>query len=145
MTFEVGKSGNEKGRPSGIGDKRTKLRELLEPHAADLINKCVELALDGDPQALRLCIERLIPRIKEEPINITLPQEKITFNSLPGISEHIFRQLENASAAPDQVKTLFDIIKIYRENMDLNELFEKLQTLRHEIEELKQQPIRKSL
>jgi len=34
----------------------------------------VALALEGDTTALRICIDRLIPPAKEEPIDMTLPK-----------------------------------------------------------------------
>ena len=64
MTFQAGQSGNPNGRPKGIIDKRAELRGLLEPHAKDLIKKVIEFAKQGDPTAMRLCIERLLPRVK---------------------------------------------------------------------------------
>src|SRR3990167_1659582 len=66
MTFQAGQSGNPSGRPKGIIDKRIELRGLLESHAKDLIAKLVELAKAGEPTALRLCVERLLPRIKPD-------------------------------------------------------------------------------
>ena len=60
--FAQGHSGNPLGRKKGMLNKRTQLAKLLEPHAESLIQKAVELALDGDSNALRLCIERLIPK-----------------------------------------------------------------------------------
>lgn len=66
MTFQSGQSGNPNGRPKGIVDKRVKLRQLLEPHAERLIEKVVELALAGDISALKICIDRLIPRLKDD-------------------------------------------------------------------------------
>ena len=51
MKYTKGKSGNPKGRPRGIRDKRVELRSLLEPHAAELVQKAVELAKDGDSAA----------------------------------------------------------------------------------------------
>ncbi len=70
MKFKRGKSGNPKGRPKGRPDRRTALRELLQPHAQELIQKAVDLALEGDGQALRLCLERLVPPIRstDEPV-----------------------------------------------------------------------------
>ena len=64
--FAKGKSGNPSGRPKGIRDKRTALRDLLTPHAPDLVAKAVELAMQGDTTALRLCIDRLIPPLKAQ-------------------------------------------------------------------------------
>lgn len=64
MTFKAGQSGNPKGRPKGSKDKRTELRELLEPHAPELIQKAVDMALGGDVSALKMCLDRLIPPIK---------------------------------------------------------------------------------
>lgn len=62
--FKPGESGNPDGRPKGSKDKRTAIRELLQPHAEDLIKKAVELAKAGDTTALRLCLDRLIAPIK---------------------------------------------------------------------------------
>jgi len=59
--FKPGKSGNPKGRPKGSKDKRTELREMMQPHAEALVNKAVELAKNGDISALRICLDRLIP------------------------------------------------------------------------------------
>jgi hypothetical protein len=73
MTFKKGSSGNPSGRPPGVKDKRNAMRELLQPHAEDLVHKAVSLAKAGDVQALRICIDRLIPPAKEHPLNITLP------------------------------------------------------------------------
>ena len=78
MTFQAGQSGNPNGRPKGIIDKRVELRGLLEPHAKEIVEKLIECAKDGDPTALRLCIERLIPRVKpENGINFELPEGRI--------------------------------------------------------------------
>lgn len=64
MAFVKGRSGNPLGRPVGSTDKRTALRELLEPHAENLVNKVVELALQGDVTAIKICLDRLIPTVK---------------------------------------------------------------------------------
>lgn len=66
MTFQPGQSGNPNGRPKGIIDKRAELRGLLEPHAKEIIEKLIECAKAGEPVALRLCVERLIPRVKSD-------------------------------------------------------------------------------
>jgi uncharacterized protein DUF5681 len=60
--FKPGHSGNPAGRPPGTRNKATESAELLlEGEAEALTRKAVELALGGDPIALRLCIDRLIP------------------------------------------------------------------------------------
>jgi hypothetical protein len=75
MTFKPGQSGNPNGRPKGIIDRRVELRGLLESHAKDIIEKLAERAKLGEPVALRLCLERLLPRIKpDESINFELPE-----------------------------------------------------------------------
>lgn len=69
MAFVKGKSGNPAGRPKGASDRRTELRELLEPHAGALIKKAVEMALAGDTTAMKLCLERVLPAVKSVEIN----------------------------------------------------------------------------
>lgn len=74
--FKKGQSGNVAGKPKGAKDKRTELRELLRPHAPALLEKAVNMAMEGDPQALRLCLDRICPAIKSvsesAPIEINL-------------------------------------------------------------------------
>jgi hypothetical protein len=72
MTFKKGQSGNPKGRPKGIEDRRTRFRKHIESKADDLIEKVVEMALEGDVRAIKLCLERISPpmRPKDEPIEI---------------------------------------------------------------------------
>lgn len=78
MTFQPGKSGNPTGRPKGVADKRTKLRGLLEVHAEEIISKLAELAKSGDPNALRLCVERLLPKVRlEDNIYFELPEGRL--------------------------------------------------------------------
>lgn len=75
MAFQKGQSGNPAGRPQGALNKRAQLAKLLEPHATNLINKVIELALSGDINALRLCIERLIPKAQHHCLDVDLPVE----------------------------------------------------------------------
>ncbi|MCU7844690.1 MAG: hypothetical protein KZQ93_12700 [Candidatus Thiodiazotropha sp. (ex Monitilora ramsayi)] len=72
MTFKKGKSGNPRGRPKGVTDRRTLFRKHIESKAEDLIKKVVEMALDGDVRAMKLCLERITPpmRPKDEPVQI---------------------------------------------------------------------------
>lgn len=71
--FQPGQSGNPTGRPKGIKDRRVVMRDLFQPHASELIGKAIKLALSGDTTALRICIDRVVPPVKEEPIVVTLP------------------------------------------------------------------------
>jgi len=73
--WKPGQSGNPAGKPKGTRHKATMLAErLLDGQAEELIQQCVQKALDGDSTAMRLCIERLVPPRKDRPVNLDLPQ-----------------------------------------------------------------------
>ena len=73
--FEKGHSGNPRGRTQGSRNKVTlAVENLLGGEAEALTSKAVELALDGDTTALRLCLERLCPPRKDRPIAVKLPE-----------------------------------------------------------------------
>ena len=60
--FEKGRSGNPLGRRPGTRCRATLAAEaLLAGEARALTRKAVELALQGDVQALRLCLDRIVP------------------------------------------------------------------------------------
>ncbi len=63
--FAPGRSGNPAGRPQGSRDKRTVLlQELVEGGGESIVKKLVALAKSGKPWAVRLAIERLLPKLE---------------------------------------------------------------------------------
>jgi hypothetical protein len=72
--FAKGQSGNPAGRPRGCRDKVNRAAELLlDGEAAALTRKAVEMALDGDPSALRLCLDRVVSPRRERPVQFAIP------------------------------------------------------------------------
>jgi hypothetical protein len=72
MPYTKGQSGNPSGRPPGIKDRRVETRELFESRQVELIEKAIDMALQGDTRALRMCLDRIVPPIKDAPIQVVL-------------------------------------------------------------------------
>lgn len=66
MAFAKGTSGNPLGRPIGVRDRRTALRDALEGRGEELLDKAVQRALEGDSAILSALLSKLIPRLKPE-------------------------------------------------------------------------------
>src|SRR5918993_3314619 len=65
------------GRPKGARNRATLAAEaLLDGEADALTRKAVEMALAGDPTALRLCLDRLLPPRKDRPVSFALAELK---------------------------------------------------------------------
>jgi hypothetical protein len=60
--FTKGKSGNPRGREVGCRNK-----------ADALTRRVVELAIEGDPTALKLCLERILAPRRERVVRFALP------------------------------------------------------------------------
>jgi hypothetical protein len=72
--FVRGNSANPNGRPKGARNAATVAAEtLLDGEAAALTRKAVELALEGDMAALRLCLERVLPPRRDRPVVFQMP------------------------------------------------------------------------
>ena len=75
--FAPGVSGNPAGRPPGARNRATLAVEaLLEGEAEALTRKAIERALEGDGQALRLCLDRIAPPRRDRPVSFALPPLK---------------------------------------------------------------------
>ena len=61
-TFAKGNSANPAGKPKGARHSATRLAEaLIDGRAKELVDKAVDMALAGDPTAMRLVLDRLCP------------------------------------------------------------------------------------
>lgn len=127
--FQKGISGNPAGKKLGTLNKRTQLTRQFEVHADALINKTVELALSGDSMALRLCIERLVPKIKDNTATVVMPD----LNSIETakIIPFLLQSLAGQELSVIDFKSLLEIFiahdnEIQKENKKHDEL--KLET-----------------
>lgn len=72
--FKPGQSGNPAGKAKGTRHRVTLACDaLLEGEGERITRKAVEMALNGDGQALRLCMERIAPVRRDRPVNFDLP------------------------------------------------------------------------
>src|SRR5205823_6619195 len=70
-----GTSGNPAGLKTGSRHKATLFAEsLLKGQSQGLIAKVVELGLGGDTAALKICMDRLLPPVRERPCTFKLPK-----------------------------------------------------------------------
>jgi hypothetical protein len=72
--FQPGQSGNPAGRRRGSRNKATlAAATLLDGEALGLTRRAVEAAVAGDVSAMKLCLERVLPRCQERPVTCRLP------------------------------------------------------------------------
>ncbi len=70
---------NPSGRPKGSLNKYTQLsRELMSSKGPEIVNKVVELALEGDRHCLKMCMDRIIPTSKA--VEITHEHQDLGIN-----------------------------------------------------------------
>jgi len=75
VRFQPGQSGNPKGKPKGTKNRiRIDAKSLIELHIPRLIEILKKAAEDGDVQAARILIDRVIPVVKSENKPINLPE-----------------------------------------------------------------------
>jgi hypothetical protein len=111
--FQKGVSGNPNGRPKGSRNSATLAAEaLLADEAEKLTRKCIELALDGDPIALRLCMERIYPARKDRAVSFPLPP--ITSpRDAADIAAAVAQAVAAGHLTPSEAAELGKVIEIY--------------------------------
>ncbi len=67
--LEGGPSPNPNGRPARVAE----IEALLASKSAELIEKAIKIALEGDVAALKLLLDRILPPRKYRPITLPAP------------------------------------------------------------------------
>ena len=121
-------SGNS-GRPKGARNKKTlAIESLLEGQAEELTQTAISKALDGDSMALRLCIERIAPAPKDNPVAFHLPQMNNALDASQAASS-VLTAVSEGNITPIEATRVMGLIDSYRRTLELTEIEERLQAL----------------
>ena len=132
--FKPGQSGNPTGKPRGARHRATVAAEaLLDGEAEALTRRAVELALEGDTTALRLCLERVLPPRKGRPINFTLPKMTNT-GDLRAAALAILGAVSEGDISPEEAAAVAPLIEGVRKAMETDELSRRLEALEQALE-----------
>ena len=124
--WKAGESGNPNGRKPGTG-KVAQLRENIAQHLPEIIEQLVTKAKEGDSQAARLLLERVIPPVRsiEQPVNIDLPADA----DLSVQGQSIIQAVACGVLAPSQGSNLLTSLGTLARIKELDELERRLTAL----------------
>ena len=90
------KSLNPAGRPKGSVNKYTLLaREMMSEKGPDIVQKVMDMAMEGDVHCLKMCIDRILPVQKAVDSSKAKQESQIIINV--GSSEMIMDKVINTS------------------------------------------------
>ena len=86
------KSLNPEGRPKGSVNKFTALsRELMSNKGPEIVQKVIDLALEGDRTCLKMCMDRIIPTTKAVEFRSSEDRGNVIIN-VGGLTEKIIEE-----------------------------------------------------
>jgi hypothetical protein len=127
--WRKGYSPNPNGRPAGSRHKTTlAIEALLEGEAEALTRKAIEIAMNGDVVALRLCLERAAPLRKGRPVVVDLPPIE-TAKDIVGAVGAIVGAVGEGALTPEEGQTFASILDSHRRAIETQELETRIATI----------------
>lgn len=130
--FEKGRSGHPAGRRAGSRNKKTlAAAALLEGESEALTRSAVELALAGDPTAMRLCIERILPPCRERTIKFELPPIKSAADIAPAM-DAVTSALAGGAITPGEAATIAAVVDTFVRAIETSDFERRLNLVEDE-------------
>ncbi len=113
MPFQPGQSGNPAGRPPGSRNKATiRVQNVLEESAEKIAMQASSLAEQGNIAAIRICMNRLAPVPKSDPIAYALPPVQSGEEAVAAMAT-IVRGIADGDLTPSEAAQMAKVINVY--------------------------------
>ena len=97
-----------RGRPRGSRNKVARVcQDTLDSYAEALTKKCLYLALQGNPTAMRLCMERLTPARRQRTLQFKMPLVK-TIADVATAAESVVNGVARGQLTPAEGQAFSD-------------------------------------
>ena len=117
------------GRPKGSRNKATiAIESLLQGQAEALTQTAAAKALEGDSVAPRLCMERIAPASKDQPVSFSLPKMKSALDASEAAGS-VLSAVSEGELTPIEATRVTGLIDSYRRTLELTEIEQRLQAL----------------
>jgi Family of unknown function (DUF5681) len=128
-TFAKGFVANPNGKPKGARHRATLMAEaMLDGQAEALIQQAINMALAGDAQALRICIERIIPARKDRPVEISLPKISAA-SDLISATAALTAAAADGSITPSEASDLVRLVEGAARAIEVHDLASRIERL----------------
>ena len=118
-----------RGRPRGSRNKVTSVcQQTLDNHAEALTKKCLVLAFQGNPTAMRLCMERLMPARRQRTLQFKLPPLK-TIDNVAAASEAVVNGVARGQLTPVEGQAFSGMLEGRRRTIETEELAQRIRAL----------------
>jgi len=127
--FEKGRSGNPAGRQTGSRNKATlAAAAFLAGESEALTRRAVELALAGDPTAMRLCLERILPPCRERTVKFALPPIESAAD-IAAAMKAVTSALAGGAITPGEAERIAAVVDTFVRAIDAGDFDRRLQEL----------------
>ena len=128
--FRKGQSGNPAGRKKGVPNKVSrKVIERIAERGDELLDVVLSKAAEGDTTALKLCLERLCPAMKELPLpEVKLPDIEKP-EDLPKATGALLQAASSGTLTPSALAALSAAVKVHVDAIQNADLAKRVQAL----------------
>ena len=131
--FAKGRSGNPAGRRAGSRNKTTEAAAvLLQGESEALTRRAVEMALAGDPMAMRLCIERILAPCRERAVKFAWPPIESAAD-IPVAMKAVTSALASGVITPSETGRIADVVDTFVRAIDTSNFDRRLRELEHRV------------
>lgn len=117
------------GRPRGARHRSTLAAQaLLDGELEVLTRRAVDLALTGDVQALRLCLDRALPALKESPVVVDIPRIRSAGDALEAASV-VVEAVAAGDLTPGQGQSVMAVLEGARRVIETVDLEQRIAAL----------------